>query len=135
MSLVTDVIDVFHGESKRILWMPSLALGYIYTLSGNRLAFALAVAAIGGALIFGDLLDRVDGSSNEPLWEIVSPITDRHHVIRIWFVAILCVLYPIAVLYGGLSVYYYFDYTDLVLVGLAGLYLSPIIALIVNIDW
>lgn len=57
MAPIATAIETFEGEAKRILWPPPITLGYIFTLSGYIVHFALAVAAIGGARLFVDILD------------------------------------------------------------------------------
>ena len=56
------VVETFEDNAKRILWLPSITLGYIYTLSGDFFQFALAVTAIGGARLFRFLMNSDFGS-------------------------------------------------------------------------
>ncbi len=136
MSVFSDAIEVFEGGSKRILWLPVLAPGYTYYLTGFWFEFILAVSAIGGARMFSDLTKRAEESSeHESIWGIVKSFRGRGSTLKLWFVTIISVLYVVAAGYGAWRVYDLFEHTDPILVAMAGIYLGAMLIVLMNTDW
>jgi len=130
--VIDATINTFENNGERILWLPSVTLGYIYTLSGDIFQFAMAVAAIGGAQLFRFLIES-GFNPDQSLWTNGEWLRKRFSNFQTWPLAGIAVIYPGAVLYGLFQLYQYFTYQDIALVGLAGVWCGVFIVILVNL--
>jgi hypothetical protein len=134
MTAVDGLIDTFEGvKSRRIVWLPTITLGYIYTLSGYLGDFVLAVAAIGGARFITDLIRTEPFEDDDSMGERQDRVKSKMSTVSIMWVAILMVLYVCAIVWGLLQLHAYFTHTNLILVGLAGVYWGTLLIVITNL--
>jgi len=134
---IDTALETFEDNATRILWLPSITLGYIYTLSGAILQFALAVAAIGGAALFSSLIesDFVTDSEEEM---VVRPtpfewVRKQFSNWKTWLLAGFSIVYLVAVMYAPYQLYQHFTHQNIVLVGLAGVWWGILTVLLVNL--
>lgn len=134
MTAVDGVIETFEGvESRRIVWLPTITLGYIYTLSGYLGDFALAVAAIGGARFITDLIRTEVFDDDDSFDERKEQVKSKMSTVAVGWVAMLLAVYVYAVVWSILQLHAYFTYTDLILVGLAGVYWGTLLIVATNL--
>lgn len=137
--MLDSTIELFEGESERLLWLPAITLGYIYTLSGTSADFWLAVAAVVGARFIHDLIDSwlVEDDNGGPRLrdDATASFQAGNSRLKNSVLAGLAVVYSFAIVYGAYRIYQFFTYTDPVLVGLAGIYWATTIIVLVNIDF
>ena len=129
---IDAAVKTFEDNSERILWLPSITLAYIFTLSGDNFQFALAVAAIGGAQLFRFLMES-EFNPDQDVWTNNEWIREHFSNLQTWPLAGIAVLYVIAVLYSLFQLYQHFTHQDIVLVGLAGVWCGIIIVILVNL--
>lgn len=125
------VVETFEDNAKRILWLPSITLGYIYTLSGDFFQFALAVTAIGGARLFRFLMNS-DFGSEICVWSNYEWIREHFSNFQIWPLTGIAVFYLFAGVYAPIQLYRHFTHHDIVLVGLAGVWCGIFIVILIN---
>ena len=135
MSLIRDTISVFERGSKRILWLPVLAVGYTYTLTGVWWEFGLAVAAIGGARIFSDMVDALESGLEDVDMDGVIEYREEDSPLKIWYLAVIVVLYAVAAIYSMWRLYDLFDHTDIILVALSLSYCGVAVIVAINVKW
>lgn len=129
---VDTVITTFESNSQRIVWLPSVTLAYLFTITGNISQFMLAVAAIGGAQWF-IILINTDFDSNENAELSVSWIQGNFSRLVTTPLAILSAVYAFAVVYALRELYKQFRHEDIVLVGLGIIWCGIAIVILVNI--
>ena len=128
---INIAIETFEDNAERILWLPTLTLGYTYSLSGEIFQFALAITAIGGAQIIRFLmksdfdLERGLGSNNK--WT-----SEQFSNWQTWPLAGILIFYLAAVMYAPIQLYLIFTHQDIVLIGLAGVWCGILIVILVN---
>ena len=129
-------IETFEGKNKRILYLPAITLGYIFTISGTLSHFGLAVASIGGARFFSDLMssDIYREGEDQLRDDVFSWLGSKLSTYQMWLYAIVSILYAIALVFALWQLFQYFDHSDPVLVGLAGIYWGVLIVVTLNID-
>jgi hypothetical protein len=125
------VVETFEDNAKRILWLPSITLGYVYTLSGDILHFALAVAAIGGAQLFRFLM-KSDFASERDIQSNFEWVGENFSKLQVFSLAGIAVFYFFALVYAPLQLYLNFAHNNVVLVGLAGIWWGVLIVITVN---
>lgn len=137
MTLVDSGIEMFEEKAKRILWPPSLTLGYVFALSGAWLDFGLAVAAIGGARLFGDIVDSTQveeaDHGEQLLGSTFTVLEEQFPVRKMTLLAIFTIAYVVAVGYGIWRLFLHFEHTDPILVALAGIYSGIVIIVTLNV--
>jgi len=134
---INTALETFENKdnAERILWLPSLTLGYIYTLTGTILQFALAVAAIGGAALFSSLIESDFVIDSEGEMTIRS---DAYQWLRMqfplwkaWLILAFAIVYFVAVVCAPYQLALHFTHQDIVIVGLSGIWWGvPIVGLI-----
>lgn len=128
MSVAGDVIEVFEGQAKRIFWMPAITLGYIYTLTGNWIQFALAVVSIAAAKYFVDInrkRESYEYLSDELVIQKIFNLIANHYSKRKLVLTLGFVLfYAISLVYSLALLFEHFNHNDPVLVGLSAVYLA-----------
>lgn len=134
---INTALETFEDNAKRILWLPSITLGYTYTLSGVILQFALAVAAIGGAALFRSLIESDFVTDSEGEMAIRSApfewIRKQFPNWKTWLFAGFSLVYLVAVVYAPYQLYQHFTHQNVVLVGLAGVWWGILTVLLVNL--
>lgn len=128
---ISIVVETFEDNAKRILWLPSITLGYIYTLSGDIFQFALAVTAIGGAQIFRLLMES-DFNPERGLWSNSELLREHSSNWQTWPLVGVATFYLVAVVYAPIKLYQHFTHQAIVLVGLAGVWCGILIVILVN---
>ena len=130
--VIGTAIDTFEDNAKRILWLPSITLGYIYTHSGDLFHFALAVIAIGGARLFRFLIES-EFTSKRGTLSSVGWLREKFSNLQSWPLAGVALFYFITMVYAPIQLYQYFTHQDIVLVGLAGIWCGVLIVILVNL--
>lgn len=137
MASTTAVIETFEGKAKRILWLPSITLGYIFTISGNISHFGLAVTAIGGARLFVDILESdlvVESDNGQRIRDdALSWFHSNYSTMKSYLLATLAVLYFISIPYSIWVLYSFFNHENPVLVGIAGIYCGILVIVMINL--
>lgn len=135
MAPLDSAVEMFEGKSSRILWLPSITLAYIFTLSGSIGDFALAVVSIGGARFYSDLAHRDSDNKTEDDDVIdASDILELAHnmsAIRTFIMAIVSAIYVFSIFYSSFRLYQHFTHTDIVIVSLAGVYWGILIVIVI----
>jgi hypothetical protein len=129
---IDTVVGAFEDNSERILWLPSITLAYLFTLSGDRFHFVMAIASIGGAQWFRLLVDS-DFASVRNLRSAVVWFMENFHFLKTMPLAVLSIFYATSVIYAPIKLYQYFTHQDLVLVGLGATWCGIAIVVLVNI--
>lgn len=129
---IDTVVGAFEDDSERILWLPSVTLAYLFTLSGDTFHFVMAIASIGGAQWFRLLADS-DFASVQNLRSPVIWFIENFHFSKIMPLAVLSIFYATSVIYAPVKLYQYFTHQDIVLVGLAATWCGIAIVVLVNI--
>lgn len=137
MTALNVGIETLGGvKPERIVWLPTITLGYIYTLSGALADFALAVIAIGAARFFVDLI-QAEAEVNELAegWQdVMTGRSDSNSsTLMIWFFGLLIASYALAAGRSVWRLYAYFTHTDLILVGIAAIHWGIFIVLLTNL--
>lgn len=118
-----SAVEMFEDESERLLWLPAVTLGYIYTLSGAPLQFVLAVLGIGGARLFGDIINSelVEQTSAGPKFrdDTVEVLRSSYPLGKSWLLAIVGLGYIASAIIAVYALIQFFDHTNLILVALA----------------
>lgn len=133
MAPLQPVVDLLEGESNRLIWLPPITLGYLFTVTGETVDFVLVVGAIGGSRLLMDLLDSdfVDSEENlqirdDPLQWVNSHVPKRRG-------AVLLVLYAGCVGRSIWQLYFYFDHRDPIIVALAAIYWGATVIVLTNV--
>ncbi|WP_340099471.1 hypothetical protein [Salinibaculum salinum] len=139
MAPVGDVLSVFEGESRRIIWLPPVTLGYIYTLSGSYLDFWLAVGAIAGARYFYDILEMAENrlttgedenKTGKDEWaDISSDILGSLTGLKMLAILVYCAAFVLSIV----QMYNFFSHEQPILVGLAGIYWGVLFIVVLNL--
>jgi hypothetical protein len=128
---------MFEGEAERILWLPAITLGYVYTLSGSRKYFILAVIAIGGARLFTDIINSnlVEETSEGPeIRDDMLEILHRNlHSLKSWLFAIIAVGYVLSAIVAVNGLIEFFIHSNLILVALAATWAGAGLIVIMNL--
>jgi len=127
-------METFEGiKPERIVWLPSITLGYIYSLSGFLPDFALAVVAIGGTRFVIELIRTESFDEDDSVIEKKEQVESQMSTLSVVFNGILMMLYLCAIVWGIFQLYNYFTHEDLFLVGLAGGYWGILLILVKNL--
>lgn len=126
------VLGIFEGDRKRLLWLPSLTLGYLYTLSGATWDFVLAIVAVGGGKLLIGMLKSglVPHEGGKSAGEIRDYLQVELSVFQQFKYALVLVIYVFALICAPWRLYLYFTHTDPVLVGFAGVYFGILVAIV-----
>lgn len=130
--VVDTAIETFEENTRRILWLPSITLGYIYTYSGDIFHFALAIIAIGGTQLFRFLIES-EFTSKEDSFSSITWLYESFSNIQSWPLAGVALLYFISMIYAPIKLYQYFTHQDIILVGLAGIWCGVLVVVLVNL--
>lgn len=139
MSGLLKGIGILQGDEAHItdlIWLTPVLLVYLFTFSNSTLDFVLGVVAIGGARIINDLLDEIEGiklgtemmKAGVSLGDLTELGRDiRRAISKLDFDAtgldaIAAIVYVVAFFRGLSQLAAYFDSTNAILVGIAGLY-------------
>jgi len=122
---------------ERLVWLPALTLGYIFTLSGTGLDFGLAIASVPGARIFYDVFGA-DEFKNADSWgegfeKLAGEQDEASGERRDILVAIPIILYAVTLVWALIRLREFFRHSDIVLVGLAGIYWGVASIVVANI--
>lgn len=125
MSAVDSVLGMFEGDAKRMLWLPVITLGYLFTLNGSPIEFWFGVTSIGGARLFGDLFDSdvADADASQRM-KILFEHYRQCHWISVWTLAAVMIVYGASVVISIFDLYSAFQPKNIVLVGLSGVWLG-----------
>jgi hypothetical protein len=127
-------MEIFEGiKPERIVWLPSITLGYIYSVSAFLPDFALAVVAIGGARFIIELIRSESFDEEDSVVDKKEQVESQMSTLSVVFNGILMVLYLCAIVWGILQLFVYFTHEDLFLVGLAGSYWGILLILVRNL--
>lgn len=136
---INTALETFedNDNAERILWLPSLTLGYIYTLTGATPQFVLAVAAIGGAALFSSLIESDFVIDSEGEMAIRSdPFEWVRMQFPIWKAGLFsgfAIVYLVAVVYAPYQLVLHFTHQDIVIVGLSGIWWGVLIVVLINL--
>ncbi|WP_152418726.1 MULTISPECIES: hypothetical protein [Halorubrum] len=129
---IDTVVRTFEGENKRILWLPSITLAYLFTLSGDKFQFVAAVIATGGAQWFRILINP-EFTSRGSLPSAVGWLNKNYSFGEMSILSVLSVIYAGIAGYAIWKLYRYFTHQDLVLVGLGVIWCGIGIVVLVNL--
>ncbi|MGZ0745758.1 hypothetical protein [Haloparvum sp. AD34] len=134
MANITPALEVFEGEAKRALWYPTVALAYIYTLSGYQWHFIAAVLSIGGGRFFYDMVvNEFDDKDPGEIEQDFASKIGYHYAKNTDLVTKLFILiYPATVVYTGWSLVQFFTHKNPVIVALSVIYAGAILIVIMN---
>lgn len=136
MAPVGEAIELFEGKARRILWLPPITLGYIFTLSGVWHHFALAAGSIGGAKLFSDIAKSgmlTDEGGKFGGFETGEEVVqERFSNLDIWRMFVLVVVYFSAMALGWIELYAFFDHTNPILVAISGIYWGGLLVVILK---
>ncbi|WP_155118383.1 hypothetical protein [Halorubrum sp. BV1] len=128
---IDTAIATFEEDNERILWLPSVTLAYLFTITGNTAQFVIAVAAIGGAQWFR-LFINFDFSSKQGLKSPRNWFEENYSYLRLMPLVVLSLIYASATIYAVLGLYRHFTEQDIVLVGLGIVWWGIAIVVLVN---
>ena len=135
MDPLEQIISAFEGDAERLVWLPCLTLGYIYTLSGYLPDFALAVLSVAGARIFMDIFgsdeilnSETRGGATEDLGNWILPTNGRFKAV----IGTALFAYAIALVWGLIRLGTFFTSSNIILVGLAGIYWGSLVIVALN---
>jgi hypothetical protein len=135
--VINTALETFDDNSERIVWLPSITLGYTYTLSGDDVQFWLAVGAIGGAVLFKSLLESEYVSQNEGVNSLDKGLTywfkKNFHGWKLWWISPFIIIYLISILYAPYQLYHHFSHQNILVVGLSGFWLSILVTILVKV--
>lgn len=123
MDILAEALSIFEGETRRLFWLPAITLGYLYTVTGVFLDFALGVGCIAGAKLVYDMMDSnlmaetPFGMKRHPYFRY--QLTEYNSGFRLFRLGIVSVVYAIGFIWSIHQLYRYFDPQNVVLVGLA----------------
>lgn len=120
---LAPAVEMFEEESERLLWLPAVTLGYVYTLSGTPLHFTLAIVGIGGARLFGDIIDSelVEQTPAGPTFrdDAFKLLQNNYPVGKSWLFAIVGLGYIASAFVAVRALVQFFNHSDLIVVALA----------------
>jgi hypothetical protein len=125
-------------DSGRMVWVPAISTGYIFTLSGFIPDFIVAVMSIVGARLF--LVSKESGlfrHSDEGIGFANSAYGRVQHHFPLWrslSIGVVALLYLVAWLYVPFRLAEYFEYRDPVLVAISGFYVWLVLEIVLRID-
>jgi hypothetical protein len=133
MAPIQPVVELLEGESNRLIWLPPITLGYLYTITGETADFVLVVGAIGGSRLIMDLLDSefVESEENPQMREDPFEWVDAHIPKRRG--AILLFSYAGCVARSIWQLFFYFDHRNPVIVALAAIYWGATVIVLTNV--
>lgn len=132
MTNVSIAINMFAGvKTERMVWLPTITLGYIYTLSGSLSDFALGVTAIGGARFCLALIQSEEFDNKNAVRDMQVLVSDLSTLTLLLYASLMA-LYALATVRGIYQLYIYFTHTDLILVGFAGVYWGALILVVID---
>lgn len=136
MAATDQAIATLEGEAEQLVWIVPLSLGYIYTISGSELDFALAILSIGGARLFVDIMESDKIISSDGGEEVTQSVgkwvfTSLGNQTRLVYATVLF-FYTAALVNALIQLGLRFDHTDPVLVGLAGVYWGSLVIVVMN---
>jgi len=137
VNMLGESLDLLDGENNRLLYLPAITLGYLFTLTGSSYDFALAVVLVAGGRALSDIVEKLqsveeDGDlENLPAdaWEYADEIS----LVFIAYLAVIFLLYVFGLVWGWYLLYKLFDHSDLVIVGISIGYCGVILIVLANI--
>jgi len=132
--MLESALKLFEGEGNRLLWMPAVTLGYLFTKTGSGVDFVFAAVLIVGARAFSDIADEIDerDAEQEDLPTVVPEILSGKFGDDVWRFSIVAIPYVMGTVKGWYLLYDLFDHTDLVIVGLSIGYLGAFLIVLVS---
>jgi len=132
--MLESALKLFEGEGNRLLWLPAVTLGYLFTITGSAVDFVLAAVLIVGARAFSDIADEIDerDADHDDLPTVVPEVLGEKFGDKIWGFSIIAVPYVGGTVRGWYLLYDLFDHTDLVIVGLSIGYLGAFLIVVVS---
>lgn len=134
---LASAVEMFEDESERLLWLPAITLGYIYTLSGTQTQFVLAVIGIGGARLFGDIIDSelVEQTPNGPKFrdDTFELVQKKYPLGKSWLFAIVGLGYVASVIVAVDSLIRFFVHSNLILVAIAATWAGAGLIVLMNL--
>lgn len=132
-----EAMQIFEDEAQRLVWLPSISLGYVYTLRGEPLQFVLAVAALVRDKHINNLIDwhrtqvytRDDSFAGRYARLIQNEFPQRKQ----WSTAIISVAHLFTMFYAPYLIWLHFSHSDIVLVALGILYSGLVGIVLTNI--
>lgn len=124
--VVNNVVRMFEGEAHRILWLPPISLGYLFTVTGVPLDFWLAVFSIPGARLLHKVVRAIRHTVVEK--DTTDPTTGMSNVLRGFDSVALVTFAVLLLIYGStfirsiLQLRAYFSQNDVIIVGISILY-------------
>lgn len=134
---LASAVEMFESESERLLWLPSITLGYVYSLSGNPTQFVLAVISIGGARLFGDIIksELVEQTPNGPKFreDTFEMLRNNYPLGKSWLFAIIGLGYVASAIVAIDVLIRFFVHSNLILVALAAIWAGSGLIVIMNL--
>ena len=128
---IDTVARTFEDKNKRILWLPSITLGYLYTLTGDVYQLVLAIVAIGGTQFFKQSMvadvDLGDDTLSNVQW-----FRDNFSVIKLIPTFPFALSYPMITGYSVFILYRHFTHQDMIVVGLGLIWSGVTMVVFVN---
>lgn len=136
MSNINSALNILEGNPKRLLWLPSVTLAYISTISGYEGHFVLAILSTGGARFIFDLFGSLrELEEKDDLEGQLSAIIRYYYSQKMGHLTkILVVIYAASIVYSVYALFFrYFTFQNPILVGLSVVYGSVMVIVTMNL--
>lgn len=133
---LASAVEMFEGESERLLWLPAITLGYVFTQSGAPVHFILAVVGIGGARLFGDIINSelVEQTPDGPKFrdDTFELLRSSYPLGKSWLFAIVGLGYVASALVAVYGLIQFFNHSNLIIVALAATWAGAGLVVLLN---
>lgn len=132
--MIGESLNLLEGENDRLLYLPAITLGYLFTITGSSVDFALAVVLVAGGRALSDIVGRFedrDGELEGLPTEVWRYVEDKHQGF-VTLLGLILLLYGVGTVKGWYLLYKLFDHTDLVIVGISIGYCAVFIIVLAN---
>lgn len=133
---LASAVEMFESDSERLLWLPTVTLGYVYTLSGAPLHFILAVVSVGGARLFGDIINSelVEHTSDGPKFrdDTFELLRSSYPLGKSWLFAIVGLGYVSSAFVAMYALIQFFNHSNLIVVALAMVWTGAGLVVLLN---
>jgi len=133
--MLEPALKLFKGEGHRILWMPPVTLGYLFTKTGSLSELIMASVLIAAARVFSDIGEEIEEkvSGDDDGSTVTETVLKEKFGSDVWKFEILLIPYIVGTLNGWYLLIEFFDQNDLVIVALSIGYLAIFQIFIVNL--
>ncbi len=127
-------LELLEGKANRLLWVPSIALGYMFTITASPIDFALSAYLILGARVLNDIMERIDEEEIETQQLPVAVPNLVRENFRWGGIGLSVVVLPylVGVVRGWYLLYIHFEHTDLIIVAISIGYVGTALIALAN---